>query len=128
MSVNSALRQANLEALILSQQVTKHLQKHASTGTSTVPIPFLFPTESAEIWLLYEKLFLTSLRVGDDKSSHLCLEKLIERFGPQNERIKGLRGLYQEAVASNSSSLEKILVEYNEVLAEDPVNAVRSDL
>ena len=126
MSTNNALRQPNTEALTLSQQVTPHLQKHASTGTSTVPIPFISYPESTEIWLQYEKLLLACLRTGDDESAHRCLEKLLERFGTKNERIMGLRGLYQEAVATDDASLERILKEYNEVLAEDPVNAVRS--
>lgn len=36
----------------------------------------------------------------------------------------GLRGLYQEAVADDQLALEKILAEYNDVLAEDPANTV----
>lgn len=36
----------------------------------------------------------------------------------------GLRGVYQEAVAEDHSALEKILKEYEDVLAEDPVNTV----
>ncbi len=74
---------------------------------------------------MYEKLLLSCLRTGDDKAAHLCLEKLIERFGATNKRIMGLRGLYQEAVADNDAALERILKEYGEVLAEDPVNTVR---
>ena len=74
---------------------------------------------------MYEKLLFSCLRTGDDKSAHLCLEKLIYRFGATNERIMGLRGLYQEAVAKDDAALERILKEYNEVLVEDPVNTVR---
>lgn len=36
----------------------------------------------------------------------------------------GLRGLYQEAVAPDRPTLEKILSKYEEVLAEDPGNTV----
>lgn len=36
----------------------------------------------------------------------------------------GLRGLYQEAVAQDRSTLEGILIKYDEVLAEDPGNTV----
>lgn len=74
---------------------------------------------------MYEKLLLSCLRTGDDKAAHLCIEKLIDRFGATNERVMGLRGLYQEAVAKDDAALERILNEYDEVLAEDPVNTVR---
>lgn len=73
---------------------------------------------------MYEKLLLSCLRTGDDKAAHSCLEKLIDRFGVKNERVMGLRGLYQEAVATDHAALEKILKEYNDVIAEDPVNTV----
>ena len=36
----------------------------------------------------------------------------------------GLRGLYQEAVAKDDATLEKVLQEYNEVLAENTLNTV----
>lgn len=124
MSLSSSLRQPNSEALSLSQQTTQYRQKYASTGTSTIPIPFMAYAESTEIWLGYEKLLLSCLRTGDDKAAHSCLEKLIDRFGATNERIMGLRGLYQEAVAMDDAALERILKEYTEVLAEDPVNTV----
>lgn len=73
---------------------------------------------------MYERLFLSCLRTGDDKAAFNCLEKLIDRFGATNERVMGLRGLYQEAVAKDDAALERILQEYDEVLAEDTVNAV----
>lgn len=125
MSLSSSLRHSNSEALSLSQQSTQYLQKHTSTGTSTIPIPFISYPESTELWLMYEKLLLSCLRTGDDKAAHLCIEKLIDRFGATNERIMGLRGLYQEAVAKDDATLGRILKEYDEVLAEDPVNTVR---
>ena len=56
----------------------------------------------------------------------MCLERLVQRFGAANERVMGLRGLYQEAVASGDAALEKILQEYNDVLEEDPTNTVIS--
>lgn len=125
MSLNSLLRQSNSEALSLSQQTAQYLRKHASTGTWTIPIPFLSYPESTDTWLTYEKLFLSCLRTGDDKAAFACLEKLISRFGATNEHVMGLRGLYQEAVAKDDAALEKVLQEYNEVLAEDTVNTVR---
>lgn len=73
---------------------------------------------------MYEKLFLSCLRTGDDKAAFNCLEKLMGRFGATNERIMGLRGLYQEAVAEDDEALKRVLQEYDEVLAEDAVNTV----
>lgn len=124
MSLSSVLRQSNSEALSLSQRTAPYLQKHASTGTSTVPTPFLSYPESTDIWLTYEKLFLSCLRTGDDEAAFNCLGKLIRRFGATNERIMGLRGLYQEAVAKDDAALEKVLQEYDEILTEDTVNTV----
>ncbi len=125
MSLSSPLRQPPSEALDLSQQTTQHLQKYASTGTSIMPIPFLSYPESTELWIKYERYLLSCLRTGDNKAAHVCLERLMERFGATNERVMGLRGLYQEAVAKDEHALGEILKEYNEVLAEDPVNTVR---
>lgn len=125
MSLNLILRQPNSEALTLSQQTAQYLPNHASTGTSTIPLPFLSSPESTEVWLTYERLLLSCLRTGDDKAAHSCLEKLVDRFGATNERVMGLRGLYQEAVAQDDYALETILKEYNNVLDEDPVNTVR---
>ncbi len=82
--------------------------------------------ESTELWLTYERSILSCLRTGDDEAAHSCLQKLIDRFGAANERVMGLRGLYQEAVAQDDSALEKVLKGYNDVLDEDPVNTVRS--
>ena len=127
MSLNLSLRLPKAEALSLSQRTAQYLEKYETTGTSTIPIPFISYPESTEVWLMYERLLLSCLRTGDDKAAHSCLERLVERFGATNERVMGLRGLYQEAVAENDVALERILKEYDEVLSEDPVNTVRSD-
>lgn len=125
LALGSPLRYSHSEALNLSQQTEQYLRKYGSTGTS-FPIPLLSHPDSTEIWITYEKLLLACLRTGDDKAAHLCLEKLVDRFGATNERVMGLRGLYQEAVAQDDSALERIVHEYQEVLAEDPANTVRS--
>ena len=123
-AMSSPLNQGHGEALSLSQQTTNYLQKYSSS-TLPIPIPFLSSPESVELWASYEKLLLSCLRTGDDKSAHMCLEKLIQRFGADNERVMGLRGLYQEAIADGDAALEKILQEYNQVLDGDPANTVR---
>lgn len=120
---SSSLRLSNSEALNLSQQVGKYLQTSLSSNTP-IPIPFLLSAESPQSWHTYERLLISCLRTGNDKAAHQCLEKLIERFGASNERVMGLRGLYQEAVAQDRPTLETILTKYDEVLAEDPGNTV----
>ena len=72
----------------------------------------------------YESMMLSCLRTEDDRSAHLCLERLTQRFGASNERVTGLRGLYQEAVAQDKKDLEKLLKEYDEILVKEPTNLV----
>ncbi|KAL8731731.1 MAG: hypothetical protein Q9166_003178 [cf. Caloplaca sp. 2 TL-2023] len=115
------LRHSHSEALVVSQQAGKYIQKNNSAG-STIPIPFLSRPESAELWITYENLLYSCLRTGDDKTAHYCLEKLGSRFGTSNERIMGLRGVYQEAMAQGNPALLQMLHEYDGLLAEDPTN------
>ncbi|OKL61093.1 hypothetical protein UA08_03937 [Talaromyces atroroseus] len=104
-------------ALHLSQQASALLTKQQSSSA----FPFA-AFEDPDQWLELEQLFLAFLRTGDDKSAHLCLDRLAGRFGPANERIMGLRGLYQEATAKDGPSLEAILRDYNKILSENGVN------
>lgn len=120
---SSPLRLSNSEALKLSQEVGQYLKTSLSSNTP-IPIPFLLYAESPQSWHTFERLLISCLRTGNDKAAHQCLEKLIERFGASNERVMGLRGLYQEAVAQDRPTLENILTKYDEVLAEDPGNTV----
>lgn len=113
----------NYEALNLSQKAAQYL-RDAPSSKPLVSIPFISSVESTETWTTLEKLLLSCLQTGDDKSAHQCLERLTDRFGATNEHIMGLRGLYQEAVAKDQLALEGILQEYNSVLAEDPGNTV----
>src|SRR5436189_1546965 len=108
-------------ALRLSQQASTFLQNQLSQQPQ-FPLSLFTTPESPELWTDYERLLLACLRTGDDKSAHLCLERLTTRFGPANERIMALRGLYQEAIAVSQSDLEKILQEYEKILADNPVN------
>ena len=124
MALSSPFWLANSEALRLSQQAEQYLQKCAPKEAWTIPTLFSIYPESTETWLVYEKLLLSCLRTGDDKAAHVCLETLVDRFGTSNERVMGLRGLYQEAIAKDTYALERILKEYNEILLEDPVNTV----
>jgi tetratricopeptide (TPR) repeat protein len=109
------------DAHSISQQTAHHLRTYG-TINSFISVPFLTRAESPEVWATYEKLFISCLETGDDESAHQCLEKLIARFGATNERIMGLRGLYQEAVAEGPPALEKVLKHYDDTLVADPAN------
>jgi ER membrane protein complex subunit 2 len=104
-----------------SQLAPIYLEKN-STSINVLPASLLGRTESTELWNTYEQLLISCLQTGDDKSAHMCLERLIDRFGPTNERIMALKGLYQEATADNPQTLEKILKDYESTLAQNPVN------
>ena len=111
-------------ALLLSQQAPKVLQTEA-TSSQSFPFSLIAKPESSETWAKFENLLLACLRAGDDKSASLCLGKLTDRFGKSNERVMGLRGLYEEAVAQDNRTLESLLEHYNKILDADPVNMVR---
>jgi tetratricopeptide (TPR) repeat protein len=49
---------------------------------------------------------------------------LSDRFGATNERVMGLKGMYQEAVAEDNVTLERILKGYETIVVEDPTNTV----
>ncbi|KAI4088980.1 MAG: hypothetical protein L6R37_008119 [Teloschistes peruensis] len=117
----SPLQHSNAEALNVSQQAGTYLQKNDSSR-GPIALPYLSNVESTEQWKTYENLLYSCLRTGDDKAAHSCLEKLAGRFGTKNERVMGLRGLYQEAMADSSSELDQTLHEYNKILAEDNTN------
>jgi hypothetical protein len=85
-------------------------------------------SESPELWLKYENLLLSCLRTGDEQAAHQCLDRLVARFGGNNERVLALKGLVKEADASSNAELEKVLKEYDEILAENGTNIVRAFL
>ena len=111
-------------ALRLSQQAPTFLQSQLASP-ATFPGSLFLTAERPELWSNCEQILLACLRTGDDKSAQLCLERLTDRFGPANERIMALRGLYQEATAEDTAALEKVLLEYEMTLEKNPVNTVR---
>lgn len=123
MAARSPLRQTNAEALASSQQAIRYRQENASTNALPL-LPFLSRNESPEQWTSHENLLYSCLRTGDDKTAHSFLEKLASRFGKDDERVMGLRGLYQEAMADDDRALLQILQGYDDILAEDPTNTV----
>lgn len=107
-----------ISALHLAQQAPVILGPNPKSTTSS--------TGTAEEYGRIEQLFLACLRTGDDQSASTCLDRLSHRFGPANERVMGLHGLYQEATAKDRAALEKIREEYEKILNENPVNVVSS--
>jgi tetratricopeptide (TPR) repeat protein len=109
------------ESLRLSQLAPKWLRSQAP---SSLPYPLsLFTTsESAEQWQANENLLIACLRTGDDETASICLDKLSQRFGPDNERVQALRGLYDEATAVDEKALLSVLKSYDETLKENPAN------
>mgnify|MGYP006868034310 CR=1 FL=1 len=108
-----------ISALHLAQQAPAILGQESGSRVSSSN-----SSETADYYALLEQLLLACLRTGDDQSAHTCLNRLSLRFGPSNERIMGLRGLYEEATAKDQSALERCLQEYDNTLAQSPVNVV----
>ena len=122
---NSTIQLSHSNILHLSQKAPKYLEKNqTSNGFYAYLTPLSSTSESPETWTIYEQLLISCLQTGDDQSAHMCLERLISRFGASNERAMGLRGLYQEAIAENDTALESVLTEYEQILSEDPTNTV----
>jgi len=94
----------------------------SSSISTRFPMSIWSTADSPDTWTELEQLLYACLRTGDDQSAHLCLEQISHRFGPENERVMALRGLYQEAVAPDEASLRKILQDYNKILTENPMN------
>ncbi|KAJ5475062.1 hypothetical protein N7539_008128 [Penicillium diatomitis] len=108
-----------LSALKLAQQAPAILGHGTAPSTN---IPAKVSRDTVEEYSRLEQLFLACLQTGDDKSAQECLDRLSQRFGPANERVMGLRGLYQEATAKDTAALDKCLAEYEKILSETPVN------
>ncbi|PFH61948.1 hypothetical protein XA68_15710 [Ophiocordyceps unilateralis] len=110
------------EALELASQAPEILRKNPKSFSAS-PLRALFSApETAQLWTVYENLLQSCLQVGDDASARLCLERLVTRFGHEDERVMALQGLTQEAVASNESELQKILDGYEACLEKNDAN------
>ncbi|KAL2888724.1 TPR repeat protein oca3 [Ceratocystis lukuohia] len=104
------------ETLQLAQQAPKFLASNPQTYSSSPLSALLGATESRETWITYENLLLACLQTGDDESAVQILERLVRRFGDDNERIMALEGLFKEAVAKTPAQLESILNDYVVIL------------
>lgn len=84
----------------------------------------MFANDAPEKWAIYENLFYSCLRSGDNKSAFACMEKLRARFGETNERVMGITGIYHEAIAPDTEALENILKQYEEAIISGPTNMI----
>ncbi|PMB67946.1 TPR repeat protein oca3 [Beauveria bassiana] len=113
---------SNAEALKLAQLAPEVLKSNPKVF-STSPLAAMFSaSETGDVWTIYENLLLACLRTGDDKSASDCLERIVIRFGPKDERVMALEGLTKEAKATNNNDLDKILKEYDAILKENDAN------
>lgn len=105
----------------LAQKAPLILKRQSSSVETVAPSS----VRGIENYGVVEQLLFSCLQSGDDKSALLCTEQLAARFGMTDERIIGLRGMYEEAVAENPTRLEECLQTYDLALSENPVNLVR---
>ncbi|PYH28325.1 uncharacterized protein BO87DRAFT_322496 [Aspergillus neoniger CBS 115656] len=102
----------------LAQKAPLILKRQSSSVETVAPSS----VRGIENYGVVEQLLFSCLQSGDDKSALLCTEQLAARFGMTDERIIGLRGMYEEAVAENPTRLEECLQTYDLALSENPVN------
>ncbi|PNS20498.1 hypothetical protein CAC42_5948 [Sphaceloma murrayae] len=90
----------------------------------SLPWPFslLLSSESPEKWQMAENLLVSLLKTGNDSDAYLVLESLLSRFGPSNERIQALHGMYQEALAKDEKELQEVLEGYEAILKDNLAN------
>ncbi|WXC62998.1 hypothetical protein SNK03_008819 [Fusarium graminearum] len=110
------------EALHLAQQAPTILKGNPKAFSASPLVSLFSAAETVELWTIYENLIVTCLQTGDDDSAHLCLERLILRFGGENERVMALKGLIKEAEATNNNELSAVLKEYEDILQQDGTN------
>lgn len=111
-------------ALQNSQQAPSILRNTPSSISSWSLSSLWTAAESPELWTTYENLLMSCLRTGDEKSAQLCIKRLQERFGVENERIMAMRGLLCEVNAEDNAALQKVLDGYEQNLSDNPNNMV----
>ncbi|KAB8202265.1 putative PEP-CTERM system TPR-repeat lipoprotein [Aspergillus parasiticus SU-1] len=110
-----------ITTLRFSQQAPVILERQLHSGKNLISA-LIAKQEEPEKYGIIEQLFFSCLQTGDDRSALLCLEQLTRRFGSSNEKVMGLRGLYEEAICENQSDLEDSLRKYDSYLLENPLN------
>ncbi|KAJ2986183.1 hypothetical protein NUW58_g5146 [Xylaria curta] len=109
-------------ALRHSKQAPSILDNSPGAPSASILQSVLSASETQELWTVYENLLLSCLRTGDDKSAQRSLDRLVNRFGDDNERVMALAGLVKEATAADDSALDLVLQEYEKILQENPSN------
>ena len=112
------------QALSMSQTAPQNLQRQTTSIQKASIFAGLINGESLDSWSKIENFLLSCLQTGDDKSALASLERLINRFGAENERVAALRGIYQEAVAEDDTALFKVLKDYETLMRDSPTNLV----
>ncbi|KAK0376973.1 tetratricopeptide [Colletotrichum limetticola] len=110
------------EALELAQRAPTILRNNPTAFSSSPLLSLFSASETPEIWTIYENLLLACLRTGDSQAAHQCLERLVIRFGNENERIMAFKGLVKEAEADNDGELAQVLKEYETILGQNATN------
>ncbi|KAF9881307.1 kinetoplast-associated protein kap [Colletotrichum karsti] len=110
------------EALELAQQAPTILRNNPKAFSSSPLVSLFSASETPETWIIYENLLLACLRTGDSQAAHQCLERLVIRFGDDNERIMAFKGLVKEAEADNDGELVQVLKEYETILGQNATN------
>ncbi|TDZ32247.1 TPR repeat protein oca3 [Colletotrichum spinosum] len=110
------------EVLELAQQAPTILRNNPKAFSSSPLISLLSAAETPEIWIIYENLLVACLRTGDSQAAHQFLERLVIRFGNDNERIMAFKGLVKEADADNDGELVQVLKEYETILGQNATN------
>jgi hypothetical protein len=105
-------------AVRISQQAPQYLK--SSSFSLPWPLSLLQGDLTSEQWSEYETLYMQCLRTGDNKSAREILDKLVDRFGDNNERIMAFQGMWEEAMAENEKDLINVLKIYGEILGKDP--------
>ena len=108
-------------ALQISQKAPQAL-KNAPSKPLPWPLSLVSSEDTEETWATYENLYLSCLRTGDDKSARAILDKLISRFGDQNERVMAYQAMYAESRLESEMDQESLLKDLGYLLEADPTN------
>lgn len=119
--VHPAPKPSPQQALSVSQ-LAPQIIKNAPSRPLPWPLSLISSQDTEEHWAMYETLYLSCLRTSDDRSAKALLDKLIARFGDQNERVMAYQAMYAEARADNEKEQASLLKDLEALLDADPTN------
>lgn len=76
-------------------------------------------------WALHETLFYACIRAGEDNTAKLCIQRISDRFGSDDDRVSAMAGVLEEVMAETPQQLEQMLQVYELALEKDPTRLVR---